>query len=195
MTSNILCLERYQRILSILDRLGGAASFRDLKRTYGIYTYEIEQTEQYGETLIEVYQPRTGRPSRRISKLNKILPAKLPPLRCEIEPSISSRHRRFAFNYCLGELGAGFSFRRRAYFAYQQTYGKNLSVESASAAASRLLRRGDVRAAIQWTYAYYNPEIPKSEGFPRTESQIWQRLYELGNFRAKWAPWWINFQK
>ena len=58
----------------------------------------------------------------------------------------------------MGELGTGiFSFRRQAYVAYQKTYGIHLSKESASVSSNRLLRRGDVRAAIQWTFAYYNP--------------------------------------
>lgn len=190
----ILCLERLERLLEILDRLEGEARIRDLERTYGIYHWEVEQAEELGWARIETRKPPTGRPSRVVVKVNKTPSAKLPPSRSSLGPYISFRHWRFAFNYCMGELGTGiFSFRRRAYVAYQKTYGMHLSKESASASASRLLRRGDVRAAIQWTFAYYNPEIPKTECFPHTEREVWTRLHELGNFRAKWAPYWISY--
>jgi len=110
----ILCLERLERLLKILDRLEGEARIRDLERTYGIYHWEVEQAEELGWARIETRKPPTGRPSRVVVKVNKTPSAKLPPSRSSLGPYISFRHWRFAFNYCMGELGPGiFSSLRR----------------------------------------------------------------------------------
>ena len=53
-----------------------------------------------------------------------------------------------------------------------------------TACASRLIRRGDVRAARAWYYATYEGDVPRGESMPDTASGILQRVRELGSWRV-----------
>ena len=189
----ILCRERLERIQTVLTRLGGSASLRNLWRGHTIHGTEVEQAAEAGFLTIETMKPATGRPSRVARIVSKTHSAKLPPHRCNIDTLISHKHWRFALNYCAGELGPGlFSFKRRAWFAYMQTYRSAKSKGAARASASRLMKRPDVRAAIQWTFASINRERNSRDHSPTTEAEVWDALRAIRSDRARWAPWYIR---
>jgi len=166
---------------------------RDLWRSYAIHETEIKQAQDAGFVEISTRKPPIGRPSQIVRKVNKTPSAKLPPLRKNIASDISHRHWTFALNYCMGEMGSGFfNFKRRAYVAYMQTYRNCKNEASARASSSRLIRKPNVHAAIQWTFARISGEISKDEPYPRSYLDVWKRLHELSSFRAKWAPWWVK---
>jgi hypothetical protein len=71
--------------------------------------------------------------------------------------------------------------------AYLWTYGNARSRAGARASTSRLMKRRDVRAAMQWFYAQLSHEIPADELMPDTVSRIRNRLAELGNWRARFG--------
>jgi hypothetical protein len=78
----------------VLDRCGGTASIRDLRRSWGIQEWEVEQSAQLGWLDITVQKPRTGRPSRKVAFRDydyaKFQP-KFPPFRSDLERPISTR--------------------------------------------------------------------------------------------------------
>jgi len=174
----ILSLERLDRIRDALARCGGTASLRDLRRSQGIWGWEIEQAEELGWLTIRKCKPCVGRPSL-VAEVSRKENAKLPSPRYEVEGAISTRH----FHFALRSVGA---FHRGMQSigippivsAYMAVYNPR-SRQGASASASRLLRRPDVQAARQWFYAMIRGEIPTDERMPETASGIWERLNAL----------------
>ena len=86
-----LCRERLYRILDIRDRNAGNLALRDFLRSFGTWEWEIEAASALGWVEIITRKPRTGRPSRVVSKVSNSQPAKLPPYRSEMEKPISIR--------------------------------------------------------------------------------------------------------
>jgi hypothetical protein len=183
----ILCRERLDRILSILDRNAGALTVREFDRTYSVRRWEIDQAAALGWIAFEIRKPRTGRPSRIATIVSKPQAAKLPPYRWQIEKQISIRHWNFAFHSAYSAIKGGSSFiwRIPPYTdAYQQAFPAARNRRAAAASMSRLLRHPHVRAARAWFYSKISHEISKDEPMPDTASGIWQRLRELGSWRA-----------
>ena len=154
MISHTLCRERLDYLLSILDRNGGSLSFRDLWRSYVIAVYEIEQAEELGWIQTFTRKPLRGRPSRIAEKVNKTLVAKLPPPRNEIPKPIKWSHWLFVMNYILTSPPCN---GRKA---YQATFRNARSKAGARASASRLLKTPEAKAALAWTRAQTDPELP-----------------------------------
>ena len=184
MRPSILCRERLGRIRRVLDRCGGTATVRELWRSHTIWVWEIEQAAELGWIKISTRKPRTGRPSRAV-EFCAMENAEMPPARCCIEKEISNRHWWFAMRSVTQAVKHGM---RRVGLpgivsAYIKTYHPR-SRNGASASASRLLKRADVRAARQWFYAQSGGELPRGETMPRTASDIRTRLRELGNRRT-----------
>lgn len=169
---------------------------RNLDRLCGVKWWEIDQAVETGFIEVETRKPKTGRPSQVVRKVSKSKPTKLPPRRSDLEKPISRRHWKFAFHYAMGECGPGlFSFKRRAWKAYQLTYPSCNSQAAARASSSRLLKQAHIRAAIAWTFASYcDPETDCKGLFPQTTSEIWNELHRLESHRARWAPWWMKWR-
>jgi hypothetical protein len=185
----ILCHERWERIEKVLGNLGGKAAIRELERSYGIRGWEVEQSAELGWLTITAHKPRVGRPSRIVEfrdYSNASVPA-LPPFRDMIEKEISTRHSLFALE-CAGCIRRGSRLFGMGcpplVEAYVRVY-RPRSRRGARASVSRLLRHPDVRALRQWHFAVINQEISLCEATPRTASGIWQRLREVGSWRAR----------
>jgi hypothetical protein len=183
----ILCRERLERIQRILARNAGVLTVREFTRTYSVWTWEVEQAAELGWIEIKTRKPDTGRPSRIACLVSENPAAKLPPYRWQIEKPISCRHWNFALITVCTAIKGGM---RRFFIlppytdAYLQAYPAARTRRSAAASMSRLLRHPDVRAARAWFYAQISREIGKEERMPDTATAIWQRLRELGNWRA-----------
>jgi hypothetical protein len=183
----ILCRERLNRILSILDRNDGSLTMREFARTFSVWEWEIEQAATLGWLKIETRKPRTSRPSRIAKIVSKPQAAKLPPYRWQIEKQISIRHWNFAFHsvYSAIKGGSSFVWPIPPYTdAYQQAFPAARNRRAATASMSRLLRHPHVRAARAWFYFKVSHEISREEPMPDTASGIWQRLRELGSWRV-----------
>jgi hypothetical protein len=185
MKPEILTLERLRIIEGAIERHGGEVSLRYFQRNHGLRRSIIKEAEESG--FIESFErkPRIGRPSILVKKVSKLYPTELPPWRCETDDLISIRHWNFAWAFVFGEMAPGmFSFKRRAYIAYQKTFPNAKSVTGARASSSRLLRKSHVRAAIQWAFADVRNHHRKLDQIyrPRTESEIRQILKELGSY-------------
>ena len=185
--SHLLCRERLGRIQSILHRQAGALPIRDFVRSYSVREWELLQAAALGWIKIEMRKPRTGRPSRIIREVSKPQAAKLPPYRWQIEKPISIRHWNFAFHSAHSAIKGGSStfFRTPPYTdAYLRAFPAARKRRAAAASMSRLLRHPHVRAARAWFYSKISHEIPREEPMPETATGIWQRLRELGSWRA-----------
>lgn len=182
-----LCRERLERIQRVLARNAGALTIRDFTRSFSVWKWEIEQAAAQGFVKIETCKPRTGRPSLIVRSVSKPDTAELPPPRVAIPRAISVRHWNFALVSVCRSIKWG---RRRIYRmtpltdAYLSVFPSSKKRRAATASMSRLLRHRDVKAARAWFYARVNCEIPKEEPMPNTAQGIWQRLQELGNWRA-----------
>lgn len=182
------CRERLNRILSVLERQGGAETVRQLTRRFSIFRHEIEEAESLGFIVIEKRKPRTGRPSK-IASLSECQAAKLPPWRRELEKPIKATHQRFAmFSVCTSIKGGSRATGFPGYVeAYRKAFPSAASLNGAYASCSRLLRHPHVFAARQWYYAETCGEIPNSP-FPDFESEIWTQLEVFGSWRARFKP-------
>jgi hypothetical protein len=153
MKSLILCRERLERLLKVLDRRDGTASIRDLRRTFGIYEWEVTQAEELGWLLIYDHKPWTGRPSRLAKKLSITVSAKLPPRRYHVPNEITIRHCLFAARSTGLMKGGRMGLRAAtATYAYLETFPEAKSVPGAAASASRLMKRSDIRLLRRWFY-------------------------------------------
>lgn len=183
----ILCRERLDRIRCVVERLGGAATIRDLWRSYGIREWEVQQAAELGCLTVTTRKPLVGRPSR-VVEFCGLINAKMPPSRWSIEREISIRHWWFALRSVTQSVKRG--MRRWGFpatvSAYVNTYHPR-SRNGAYASTSRLLKRSDVRVARQWFYAQSGGELPVGEVMPRTVSGIRLRLRELGSWRADYC--------
>lgn len=173
----ILCRERLTRILSLLDRVGGIISIRDFSRRFAVHSWELKQAEELGWINIAERNPRIGRPSRVVEKLSKNHSAKLPLHRSDIPREIQYRHKRFAMETLDivpgGSLGIKISTRVRAYL---KVFPNAKSRAGASASASRLMKRRDVRVARLWFQKTIGLQC--YEQMPNTVEGIIQRLKE-----------------
>lgn len=182
----ILCRERLYRIQRVLSLHNGALPARTLTRSYHFYPWEVEQAAALGWVEIFVRKPHTGRPSRIVQTVSKSQCAKLPPCRWQIEKRISHRHWMFALHsVSCTKHGSNYFFRIPPIVeAYQKVYRRSTNRRGATASASRLLRSPGVRACRAWFGAQINYEISREERMPDTVRGIWQRLRELGSWRA-----------
>ena len=181
-----LCRERLARIQRILSRSAGSLPVREFARSFSVWEWEIEQAAALGWLKIEMHKPRTGRPSRIAKIVSESQTAKLPPYRCQIDQPISFRHQLFAMHStCAVKHGS----RKLVYLpaitdAYQSVFKRATNRRAATASASRLMRRNDVRAARAWYYAQFDGDAPRGESMPDTVNGIVQRLRELGSWRV-----------
>lgn len=179
MRPNLLCRERLQRILTVLDRNGGSASLRELSRSYCVSTWEIEQAAELGWVSILTRQPRVGRTSRSAQKLSENHLAKLPPLRHCIPRCISFRHEIFAMHTVSFMPGGSLGFKISTLVrAYVMTFPCARSRAGAAASATRLMKRRDVKVARLWFQR--TGGLRPHEPMPRTIDGILTRLRELG---------------
>ena len=166
-------------------------SVRDLIRTFAIWPWEIEQAAELGWLCIVTQRPSgRGRPAR-VAELCDERNVKLPQPRRQIEKRIAVRPELFAMR-CVFECcprGTRFAWivALPIVEAYLRTYPNVRSRAGASASASRLMKRRDVRSAMQWFYAQVSNEIPRGEPMPETVSAIRARLAELGSWRTKYV--------
>jgi hypothetical protein len=184
-----LCLERLLRIQGVLNRAGGEMSVRNLRRSFAIWPWEVEQAAALGWLKLNVQGGR-GRRSRIVELVaqDRLAHLPLPPARDQIPREISKRHQLFAMRAareCVprGVKALGF---RGIVAAYVRTYNPR-SYAGARASASRLMGHPHVRAAMQWSYAQMSDELPREEPMPTTAKGIWLRLHELGNWRVRSA--------
>lgn len=186
MRSSIFCRERLDRIQRILERNAGALTVREFYRTFSVWEWEVEQAAELGWIKIETRKPRTGRPSRIARIVSETPAAKLPPYRWQIEQPISFQHKLFAMHStCAVKHGSRKLVHLPAIAdVYQSVFKRATNRRAATASASRLMRRSDVKAARAWYYARFDGDAPRSESMPDTASAIWQRLRELGSWRA-----------
>jgi hypothetical protein len=163
-------------------------SLRDLRRSFAIWPWEVEQAVTLGWLKLNVQAGKRGRgqPSRVVELITQgeLANVPLPPARDQIPREISVRHQLFAMRAareCVprGIEALGFP---GIVAAYIKTYHPR-SYAGARASASRLMRHPHVRAATQWSYAQVTNEIPIGERMPTTPLGVWQRLCELGNCR------------
>ncbi len=176
----LLCRERLNRILAVLDREDGACSVRDLSRTYGIEKWEVEQAADAGWVSICQHKPRVGRSSFVAGKLSKTPSAKLPPMRYAIPHEMSIRHDRFAWesvSVVAKRNAFGFGLQS-ATNAYLRAFPACKSRAAAAVNASRLMKRPMIRAARLW----YRKIDERSllEPMPSTPEAIYRRLREMG---------------
>ena len=181
-----LSRERLERIQRILNRVGGSLPLRNFSRTFSVWEWEIEQAAALGWIQIETRKPPTGRPSRIATIVSKPLAAKLPPYRWQIDKPICFQHKLFAMHStCAVKRGSRKLVHLPAITdVYQSVFKRATKRRAATASASRLMRRSDVRAARAWYYARFDGDAPSSEPMPETATAIWQRLRELGSWRA-----------
>jgi hypothetical protein len=181
-----LCRERLERIQNILSRNAGALTVREFARSFSVWEWEIEQAAALGFIKIEKRKPRTGRPSRIAKIVSESQAAKLPPWRWFIAKPINYRHQLFAMHTtCAIKYGSRKLVSIPAITdAYQSVFNRAKKRRAATASASRLMRRSDVKAARAWFYARFEYATPPGEPMPDTASGIWQRLRELGSWRA-----------
>ena len=175
MRSSILCRERLNRILSLLDRNGGHITVRDFFRRFAVYDWELEQAEKLGWIMIVERKPRVGRPSRVVEKLSECQSAKLPPYRYSIPKEINIRHWRFALE---SVSCSGFKLTTCTR-AYLRAFPNARNRAGASASASRLMKRLDVRVMRMWFQK--SSEMPHDEEMPNNVNAIITRLRELGH--------------
>lgn len=175
----ILCRERLDRLLAILDSKNGRASIRDLSRSYRMYCWEIEQAADLGWVKIETYHPPVGRPSRRTEILSNNEVAKLPPYREQIPSEINFRHQKFALESINIMPGGDLGFKLSTLvWAYMKTFPNARSRKGAYASASRLAKRFDVQVVRLW-YRRTMTMSPR-EPMPSTLQGIIDRLRALG---------------
>ena len=164
-------------------------SVRDLRRSFAVWPWEVEQAAALGwlKVYVQSCSGGRGRPSRVVELVTQDRPANLslPPARDQMPREISARHQLFAMRAareCVpkGIKALGFP---GIVAAYIKTYNPR-SYAGARASASRLMRHPHVQAAMQWLYAQAGNEIPNKEPMPTTAIGIWLRLRELGNWRS-----------
>jgi hypothetical protein len=184
---NILCRERLQIILRALAH--GPVEMRRLQRHQNVTLWELDQAEAAGWVRTFFRESQKGMATHMIAATGKCNP--LPPLRKDIEAPISLRHTEFARRSVCEGVPRGMNFAGIHFppilEVYSQVYSGVRDKGVANAAASRLLKRKDVRAARAWYYAVLNGEIAASEPMPKWPSKIWERLAQVGSQFARRA--------
>jgi hypothetical protein len=178
---NILCRERLQIILRALDH--GPVEMRRLQRHQNATLWELDQAEAGGWVRTFFRESRRGRATHMLAATGKYSP--LPPLRRDIEAPISRRHVEFARFSVFDGVPRGISFAGIHFppilEVYPRVYSGVRKKGVANAAASRLMKRKDVRAARAWYYAVLNGELAAGEPMPKWPSKIWERLVQVGS--------------
>lgn len=180
MRPSILCRERLNRILTVLDREDGECSMRRLARNFSVWEWEVEQAEDLGWLAISERKPRVGRPSRIATKLSECPSAKLPLWRYAIPKEMSIRHYNFALQ--LASVGPrrnafGFGLQTAVDAYYMRSFPCSRSGAGVAASASRLMKRPMIQAARRWFLATDLHDY--SEEMPATPAAIYPRLAEL----------------
>lgn len=175
----ILCRERLNRLLSVLDREGGTCTLRQLLRIYTIFDWEVKQAEESGWVRIFTQKPAVGRPSTVVQKTSETSAAKLPPWRCMIPKEMSIRHYRFALELTMpvssgGRFGFSLSSATRAYLV---AFPNAKSRAGAAASASRLKKNPMIQAARRWFQSSH--VLDEGEKMPATAREIYARLAEV----------------
>lgn len=187
MSTFTLSRERLGRIQHLLHRHSGELSVRDFARSFGVWTWEVEQAAALGWVQIETKKPHIGRPSRIVRQISNPEPAKLPPYRRRLERRISIRHWRFAMLSTMAAIKGGSSWAGDLLCftdAYLKAFPRAKKRRAAATSMSRLLRHPSVRAAQAWHYSRLEGVIPNGEIMPNTASAIWNRLREAGSWRV-----------
>lgn len=179
----ILCRERLLRILNLIDRYGGQMPVRTFSRNHGVFDWEIQQAAVLGWLAIAERKPAVGRPSYWAEKLSKTQSAKLPPYRNEIPREIRFRHRLFAiYSVTIDEGVTIFDLRPlRKTEAYLKAYPSCRSRAAAAVAASRLMKRTDVKLMRCWLYCEINGEV--NGPMPWSIPELLEQLEPLGKIR------------
>lgn len=181
----ILCRERLNRLLHVLDRMGGIAPIRDLGRSHGIWWWEVEQAEKLGWVRVSTNKPATGRPSDVAEILNNCPSAKYPHFRSQIPRDIKFSHRCFAINSvnCVGASSpCGLRMATKTE-AYMMAYPACRSRAAASVGASRLMKRMDVRLMRRWLFCEINGEI--CGNMPWSVTELVEQLEPLGYIKRR----------
>lgn len=197
MNCRLLSRERLLSLFRILERRGGAVTLRELARSHGVPRWEIEAAARRGFVQIDQRKPRTGRPSWVVTRskldVSETETAKLPPPRRSLPRPIRHQIWTFAVHATgieshAGKVG-GFQVRPR-YKAWMLSHPGAKSKAGARASSSRMRRKRDTVAAMQWTFATSNGEVPAHESAPESATAIWLRLKALGSWRATdgWKP-------
>jgi hypothetical protein len=178
----ILCRERLDRILAILDRRGGELPVREFGRTFSVHRWEVTQAADLGWIVIEIRKPRTGRPSLIARRVIKNEPAKLPPARRSIPKLIRFRHYDFAEQSLLARRWGRAAYVTLTSFteAYIRKFPRARSRRAAAVSAHRLRKHPHVRAVRAWLYAKVNHEIPLDAPCPWTAEGIYRELAKAG---------------
>lgn len=180
MRSLILCRERLQRMLKILDRNNKGISVRALYRDFRIEWWEVEQAEKLGWVSVSVHKPARGRPSTRVLKVSETQPAKYPPFRYAIPKQITWKHRSFAEQtQNIVTAPNAFGWRRLSKAeAYMRAYPGCSNRYAAAASASRLMKRTDVRLMIRWLQCELSRQVQPP--MPFTVEELIEQLEPLG---------------
>ncbi len=176
----LLCRERLNRLLSVLERTDGVCSVRDLFRSYGIRDWEVQQAANAGWVSICERKPPVGRSSLVAVKLSENPSAKLPPYRYAIPNELSIRHQRFVLESISAVSNRnmfGFGIQS-ATDAYLRAFPTCKSRAAAAVNACRLMKRPMIRAARLW-YRRIDMTL-LDEPLPPTPADVYRRLRELG---------------
>jgi hypothetical protein len=173
---NILCRERLQIILRALAH--GPVEMRRLQRHQNATLWELDQAEAAGWVRTFFRESQKGMATHMIAATG--LCNALPPLRKDIEAPISLRHAEFARRSVREGVRRGMNFAGIHFppilEIYPRVYPGVRNKCVANAAASRLMKRKDVRAARAWYYAVLSGEVAAGEPMPIWPSKILERL-------------------
>lgn len=182
MKPSTLCLERLRRIQGILRSREGQVSIREFQRTFGVQRWEILQAVDLGWLELWWYKPPVGRTSLTVREVSNPVTAKLPPTRDRLMPELTSRHYAFIMEatLCLRWGRCRYGLRGCMTDAYQLVYSAK-SRRGASASVTRLLKRMDIQAGLEWAKAQSRGKIDRSKALPGSLFEIMADVY----FRAR----------
>lgn len=175
-----LSYKRLDRILHVLRRLGGCASMRDLQRSHGIWSWELEEAQDLGWLTIHRRKNRRGRISKLVEIISNSQSAICPPSRDALNRIIRHRHRSFAF-YSVTPVTGVTLFSLRLHFgteAYLLAYPSCKSRAAAAVGASRLMKRMDVQLMRRWLFCEADGRL--SGSLPWRLSELIRDLQHIG---------------
>ena len=179
---NLLCRERLQIILRALDH--GPVEMRRLQRHQNATLWELDQAEAAGWIRTFFRESQKGRATHMIAATGRN-DCVLPPFRKDIETTISPKHAEFARRSVREAVRMGMNFAglrlQSVHQVYLRVYSGVRNKNAANAAASRLMKRKDVRLVRAWCHAVVNGELAADERMPIWPSQIVKRLMQVGS--------------
>lgn len=183
MRLNILCRERLDRLLRVLRKVGGSATFRDLNRTFGIWAWEIEEAAELGWVSVISRKNSRGPTTWIAGIISNCSSAITPPRSHEIPRYIAFRHRRFAINSVAVIYGVTFMDARipSKAEAYRMTYPGCRSNAAAAVGACRLMKRLDVQLMRRWLFCEVEGEVTGI--MPWTVTELVKCLDAIGRVR------------